>query len=123
MNKRNYLAFILLIILSACGGETEEAKEPIAKADDEFKIIPLTIESEKMKLAEMIESIEVMGLEETDEGLLASVYNVVSTDDAFVFPSGTEGSVFVYSNEGKFISAFIRKAKAQKNTVTHKVFG
>ena len=111
MNKRNYLAFILLIILSACGGETEEAKEPIAKADDEFKIIPLTIESEKMKLAEMIESIEVMGLEETDEGLLASVYNVVSTDDAFVFPSGTEGSVFVYSNEGKFISAFNKKGQ------------
>tara|TARA_R110000850_G_scaffold173_1_gene1345 strand:- start:1352 stop:2512 length:1161 start_codon:yes stop_codon:yes gene_type:complete len=109
--KRVFSALFVVALFTACGDEKEGTTEVAQQTNNEFKVIPLTIESEKQKLSEMIESIEIMGLEETDEGLLSGVYNFFQANESLVFPSGSEGDVFVYSNEGKFISTFSRKGE------------
>ena len=107
--KRVFSALLIAALFTACGGGKEGATEVAQQTNNEFKVIPLSIESDKRKLSEMIESIEIMGLEETDEGLLSGVYGISETNGRIIFPSGSEGNVFVYSNEGKFISTFNRQ--------------
>ncbi|KYG85028.1 hypothetical protein AWW67_17460 [Roseivirga seohaensis] len=107
--KRVFPVLLVAALFTACGGQKENTTEEKNQTNDEFKVIPLSIESEKRKLSEMIESIEIMGLEETDEGLLSGVYNFSQANNRIVFPSGSEGDVFIYSNEGKFISTFNRE--------------
>lgn len=107
--KRIFPALLIAALFTACGGQKEKIAEEKSQTNDEFKVIPLSIESDKRKLTEMIQSIEILGLEETGEGLLSGVYNFSEADDRLVFPSGSEGDVFVYSNEGKFVSTFNRK--------------
>ncbi len=107
--KRIFPALLAAALFTACGSQNENITEEKSQTSDEFKVIPLSMESEKRKLSEMIESVEIMGLEETDEGLLSGVYNFSQANDRLVFPSGSEGDVFIYSNEGKFISTFNRE--------------
>ncbi|MGW8121276.1 6-bladed beta-propeller [Roseivirga echinicomitans] len=107
--KRFFAAVLITTLFTACGGEKETATKVAQQANNEFKVIPLTIESEKRKLSDLIESIEVLGLEETDEGLLSGVYNFSQANNRLVFPSGTKGDVFVYTDQGKFISTFNRQ--------------
>ncbi|KOF03501.1 hypothetical protein OB69_06360 [Roseivirga seohaensis subsp. aquiponti] len=107
--KRVFPALLVTALFTACGSQKENITEEKNQTNDEFKVISLSIESEKRKLSEMIESIEIMGLEETDKGLLSGVYNFSQANNRIVFPSGSEGDVFIYSNEGKFISTFNRE--------------
>ncbi|KYG78784.1 6-bladed beta-propeller [Roseivirga echinicomitans] len=107
--KRVFPALLVAAFFTACGSQKESITEEKNQTNDEFKVISLSIESEKRKLSDMIESIEIMGLEETDEGLLSGVYGLSEVKGRIIFPSGSEGNVFVYSDQGKFISTFNRQ--------------
>ena len=94
-------------MLLACEGN--DAVHESKTDSGTFKTFKVTVEAPEVSLSKLVESIEVMGLEETESSLLAYANNISSYQDRYIFPSGSDGEIFTYSNTGKFISKFSRK--------------
>lgn len=86
---------------------------------DEFKVIELSIEAKKVKFSELIASAEIMALEETEESLLGEIYKVSTLKNGnLVFPNRSGADIYIYSNEGRFISKISKKGEGPEEYAT-----
>lgn len=92
-------------LLLSCGSESEEVQ---AVNIDVFQSYPLDIKDDKKLLTELIESLQITRLEETEESLLRHVGRVEFHEDKMIFPDN-KGTFYTYSNAGEFLSKFNRK--------------
>jgi hypothetical protein len=87
----------------SCGETSEDNIATIENTDlDVFKVYELDTAGQKVRFADMIESVELMRLEETDASLLSFITELVETDDHYLLTSGRGGDLFFYSKEGKY---------------------
>ncbi|PIW03174.1 MAG: hypothetical protein COW40_16280 [Cytophagales bacterium CG17_big_fil_post_rev_8_21_14_2_50_40_13] len=108
MRQLSIFLLILLVIFSCSKNTSEEVKEAVTVSDD-FKSYRLDSELPAERFADLIESVEVMRLEETNNSLLSYVFDVHQTKDHFVFTSGKESDVFVFDLKGEFVRKINRK--------------
>lgn len=109
MNSHNtfYLfAAMFFCLLMACSSGQEEATEQAAVVNTEFRSIPLSLNAPDTKLADLIESVEIVKLEETYESLLSFINAVHEVGDSYVFSS--EDGIYTFSNEGEYVEKFSR---------------
>lgn len=101
-----YLFLTLLACCLGCGGQPETSEgETVAK--DGLQSYKLDIKEDKKPIADLIESIEITRLEETDESLLRYVGQVDFHEDKMIILSNE--TFHIYSKIGEFISKFNRK--------------
>lgn len=95
---------LLLALLSACGSSPEETENKVAQAtvSDEFKVYEFDLAGPKISFFDLVEEVEIMRLEETDESLLSYVGQVIDGGDEYIFNSGKEGDIFRYTKTGEY---------------------
>ncbi|WP_323757712.1 6-bladed beta-propeller [Roseivirga sp.] len=83
------------------------------KVSDSFVSYDLSKNDRKIKLTDLIDEVEFINLEETQESLLGSVGGVHVVGDKFVFMGDRfKGDIFVFSTQGKFINRINRQGSA-----------
>jgi len=111
-NAFKYTGILVMVTLlvMGCGSEsnTEIAQAP---SKDEFQSYQLDMNAKGIALADLIQEIEIVRLEETEASLLSAVRQIEFFEDRMVLPSGNEGDVFVYSDKGEFIRKINRKGE------------
>ncbi|MGB3151465.1 MAG: 6-bladed beta-propeller, partial [Maribacter sp.] len=101
--KNLYLFFLFLFLCLSCSDKpTENKAQPVSVSDD-FVSYRLDSDQPQERFANLIESVEVVRLEETENSLLSYIYELKQTDDLFVFKSGRESDVFVFDMNGDFV--------------------
>jgi hypothetical protein len=72
MKTNSYFLLLLLVVCSCSDGKQKSLDEPELTID-EFRSYKIDMDMSQTKLADLIDTIEVMRLEETAESLLAHV--------------------------------------------------
>ena len=99
--------YILLILLSCCLGCGN--KTQVEDSQDEFRSYKIDLHGDKTAFVDLIQSIEITRLEETEESLLRYVGQVEFYQDKMIIPSSSDGTIYIYSQNGEYISKFNRK--------------
>ncbi|KYG80625.1 6-bladed beta-propeller protein [Roseivirga ehrenbergii] len=108
--KQFSLFFLLLLVTFSCSKNTSEEETEAVVVTDDFKSYRLDGDQPQERFADLIESVEVVRLEETDNSLLAYVRNLQQTKDYLVFNSSTmESDVFVFDRNGAFVNKINRQ--------------
>lgn len=83
-------------------------KEVVTISDD-FKSYTLDSELPAERFADLIESVEVMRLEETSNSLLSYIHEIHKTTDQLLLTSGKESDLFVFDLNGDFVRKINRQ--------------
>ncbi len=100
IEKKMRKILFLIIFLGpqiVCAQKTESEISP------DFNRYELDAKAKKIPLSEIVSRVEVVRLEETPSSLLSYVNNLEIVDDKFVFPSGDQGDVYVFSEKGELL--------------------
>lgn len=98
-----FLFLLLLSVIWACAGKEEVSQSGNL---DEFRTYPIDINATAKRFSRQMEAVEVTYLEETEDSFLDYPYRMSFYKDNLVFPSGRKGDVYVYSDQGKYLSRF-----------------
>jgi hypothetical protein len=111
--KYSILIFALLLFATSCSQNNEQsATVQLPKVSDEFKSYKLDLDLPHEQFADLIESVEVVRLEETDSSLLSYIRNFQKTGKYLVFnASNQESDVFVFDNTGGFVRKINRQGE------------
>lgn len=111
---------LLLIGLISCGS-TEQKETDLVKSEEvvgsTFHSIKVNIEAPKIDFTELVESVEVLRLEETDKSLLGSASNLTITDDYIVTCKDRDGDFYIFDRNGNFIKSFNPKGNGPEEVV------
>ena len=83
IKRTSFGIFLVLLNLASCSTSKEEADKPEVKPEA-FQSYQLSLSSDKKKFASLIESVEVVPLEETEESLLTSASRVIKYDGQYL---------------------------------------
>lgn len=104
----HYILLILLLCSLGCGTQTEVAETE--NSQDGFQSYKIDLHSNKTPFVELVQSIEITRLEETDASLLRGVDQIEFYEDKMIIPTNSNtGTIYIFSNKGEFISKFNRK--------------
>ena len=109
--KKTHLALLLSIALVCACGSTEKDNEQETANIDAFRTYPVDITISETSVLNHIESVEVLGLEETEASLLDNASYVHILKDHIVFRNGYRPEVFIYSKTGNFLAKIDRKGE------------
>jgi len=114
-NKKTYWAYgsllLVLLLCYSCGGLDSKETPATPQAIDTFKSYRIDINSPRVKLTDLIESIEILGLEETEESLLSDIREIFVYQDKLLFRYKKSGDIFIFNDKGKFINRINRTGK------------
>ncbi|MFT6871691.1 MAG: hypothetical protein ACJAVN_000693 [Roseivirga sp.] len=111
-NRHNTTSLVKLILiltpffLLSCGGKPE-ATETESGPRNGLQSYKLDLKEDKIPVADLIQSIEITRLEETEESLLRAVSQVHFHEDKMIILSNE--AFHIYSKTGEFLSKFNRK--------------
>lgn len=106
----NILALLLVYSCSGNGSIKGRAKTDL----DDFKTFAIDVESKSISISDLVESVEILRLEETPKSLLSNFYNIERLGKNFVFNNPTEGVVFVFDELGNFKNRFSNQGSGPK---------
>lgn len=93
---------LCLISLFSCGSKNENQAEPPQNLD-QFRSFNIDMNAPQRKITDLIESVRIFKLEETEESLLGNVFNVTVHDHMIVFPNTSENTLYFFDDKGNFI--------------------
>ena len=96
-----------MLCLVSCSGPKEQPKTSEANSET-FQSYQLSINSEKKELASLIESIEVIPLEETDQSLLTSASRVIKYGDEYLVVNKGDEEIVFFDSDGNYLKTFNR---------------
>ncbi len=112
MNNSNQFGILWMLVcfqllaFSGCGSQSAEKSASSETSDDSFRSYVIDIDMPDVPLTTLIESVEIMRLEETEESLLGGTARVIRAGDKLIL-AGT-GDVRIFSDKGDFIRKFNR---------------
>ena len=104
----NFSVLLLLIVLWSCSDEKLEGLDKSGLDIDEFRSYKIDMDMSQTKLADLIDTIEVIRLEETSESLLGYASRLQEYSRGFVMASEKVGVLF-FNKEGDFMHGFNHK--------------
>ncbi len=102
------LMIMCIVVVSCNSAHTPESTAP-AEDVDRFKSYPIDVNASKTDFAEVVESVELMRLEETEASLLSYIDRIYEYQGGYVFRSGRNGEIFNYAKDGRYLSKINRK--------------
>jgi len=109
--KQSSLFFFTLLVAFSCSKNVSEEEIEAVVVTDDFKSYRLDIDLPVERFADLIESVELVRMEETDNSLLSNIYDIHQSKDQLVFTSGKESDVFVFDLKGNFVRKINRKGE------------
>lgn len=91
---------LLLLLFLSCSSKSDD--QGASTNINDFKSYSVDVFKESVPIANYIESVEVIGLEETDSSLVGNPSDVHLVDSHIVFRSGGAGDIFIFTDDGKF---------------------
>lgn len=107
IKRTSFGIFLVLLNLASCSTSKEEADKPEVKPEA-FQSYQLSLSSDKKKFASLIESVEVVPLEETEESLLTSASRVIKYDGQYLVVNKGDEEIVFFNEQGKYIRTFNR---------------
>ena len=108
--KQFSLFFLLLLVSFSCSKNVSEKESEAVVVTDDFKSYRLDSDQPQERFADLIESVEVVRLEETENSLLSYLRSFQKTENNLVFnTSGQESDVLVHDLNGNFVKKINRK--------------
>ncbi|MCE7991274.1 MAG: 6-bladed beta-propeller [Roseivirga sp.] len=112
--SKSLILAVLCLLISGCGTESNsEQKADSDKNADVFRSYAVNIEKPGTRFADAFESVELLQLEETRQSLLGSVARVRNAGDKLIFPGYNNGEIYIFSDQGKFLSKFNNTGEAE----------
>lgn len=111
-STHNTLALLILCFLIATSCSNGDSSGIVFK--DGFASIPIDIDAPRQNLADFIESVEIIQLEETPNSLLGDVMEYEKVGDKLVLRNVNTNSVTQYTHEGEFLSSFSKVGNGPK---------
>ena len=116
---------LLLLLLTAWScAEKGKVNDKEAISLDDFKSYHLDLNLPKENFIDMIESVELMQFEETDESLLSTIRKINRLDDGFVFHTdkklGTNEhtTIYFFDENGKFKNKINRQGQGPEEYIS-----
>lgn len=103
MKKTLLFSLAFGILVFGCSGGSHDSAESIVDID-EFSTYSLDVENSPTSFFDLIESVEILRLEETKESLLSNFYSIERLGSDFVFGDPNEGVVYMFDEFGRFKS-------------------
>ncbi|KYG78785.1 6-bladed beta-propeller [Roseivirga echinicomitans] len=105
------ITFVLVGLLAiSCSDNKSENTTTVAVNDDQFRAYPIDVENKPTAFTDLIENVEILALEETEEAKLSDILSFErGTDGKLHFSTARKGEVFTYTKDGEFISEFSHK--------------
>jgi hypothetical protein len=94
MRKKIYVLIMLLPAWS-CSDGSLASKEAMVDID-EFKVFELKRQAPKVRMIDLIEEVEIMRLEETDQSRLAFVTDLQQVGEKLVFRGSKEETIYFF---------------------------
>jgi hypothetical protein len=105
--KFSIQVLMLFFLMSACSGsKKKQASEEVLTTSDDFQSIPIDLNVGEVPFSEVIEQIEILGLEETTESLISAFDKIDLSGSQLIFVDWQSKDIFIYSREGNFINKF-----------------
>lgn len=106
-----YTLLILMVCCLGCDSKTE-VKETESVPTGGLQAYKLDIREDKIPVTDLIQSMKITRLEETEESLLKAVGQVEFHEDKMIILSpSNDGTIYIYSKTGKFLHKFNRKGE------------
>jgi hypothetical protein len=105
-----YALVMLFFGLMSCSSSNEQNQDDQFKEADKFKTFKIDITTPAVDLIDLIDEVEVMRLEETDNSLLAMVAGIQITNNRILIPHGN-GDLIFFSKTGEYQSTFNRQGQ------------
>lgn len=106
--KRSFNGLLLLISVGLYTSCSTQENKVVKTVPDTFQSYPINIEMPETDFAEVVESIELMQLEETDESLLSEIIFSLHYKDLYLFVANKDHDILFYDDTGNFIRSFNR---------------
>lgn len=94
----------IFLLVGCSGPKNEEGVQ--APNPETFQSYQLSIDAERKSFSSLIESIEVVPLEETDNSLLTSASRVLKLKDEYLVINKGDEEVVFFDSEGKYLRTF-----------------
>ncbi|KYG78781.1 6-bladed beta-propeller [Roseivirga echinicomitans] len=103
--KRNLFSLLILTLVFSCAEKGGVNDKQVTNLDD-FRTYAIDVESKATPVFDLIEEVEVMRLEETEESLLGDVYKLDALEGEYVITYPRTGDNHFFDRNGKFLRAF-----------------
>ncbi|MFY0592875.1 6-bladed beta-propeller [Roseivirga sp.] len=104
MTSSFWLSLSLVIGLSSCSTKVNDQDVGLlSKNLDSFRTYTIDIHTNPVSIFDLIEEVELIGLEETPGSLLSFVSDVQFVNDQIII-KGSTGDVFIFDNNGDFLN-------------------
>ncbi|OEK05458.1 6-bladed beta-propeller [Roseivirga misakiensis] len=111
-------AITVFLAVITCSCSNEKSTNQIINSDNEqLQSFKIDLKEEKTRFVDLIESVEITRLEETEESLLRSVGQIMFHEDKMVIPDN-DGTIYIYSNRGDFLSKFNHKGEGPEEYIS-----
>ncbi|KYG78782.1 6-bladed beta-propeller [Roseivirga echinicomitans] len=121
--KNKLFSFLMLTLVLSCS-EKGSVNDKEATSLDDFKSYHLDLNLPKESFIDMIESVELMQFEETDESLLSTIRKINRLDDGFVFHTdkkmGTNEhtTIYFFDKNGNFKNKINRQGQGPEEYIS-----
>ncbi|MFT6871688.1 MAG: hypothetical protein ACJAVN_000690 [Roseivirga sp.] len=99
--KIGFLCVLIAAVVFGCSGKNPDNAESIVDID-QFSTYSLDVESSPTSFFDLIESVEILRLEETKKSLLSNFYSIERLGNDFVFGVPKRGEVSIFDEFGNF---------------------
>ncbi|OEK05459.1 6-bladed beta-propeller [Roseivirga misakiensis] len=104
----NCAYLVPIIFCLSCGSEKSSTGDTELTKKNGYQSFKLDVKSDEILFVELIENLEIIRLEETEESLLSNVIQIEFYDDKMILP-GKGGDIYIFSDDGDFIRRINRK--------------
>lgn len=114
--KPIWVTLAFLLFLNSCQKKNGTAQERIEA--EEFKSIPIDLNGPKARLSELVDKVEVIRLEETDQSLIGMVWDLNMEEDYVVIPTDDRRMLYIFDSKGDFVTKFDRHGDGPEEYTT-----
>lgn len=108
MRIKTFCQFLIVALIFQSCGNTSESVSTSDAASLAFRSYPIDIEAKKVKFTDLVDRMEIIRLEETENSLLGLVWIIGTNGDEFVVRSGDQSTLTFFDKHGNYIRTINR---------------
>ncbi len=108
------LTFVLVgLLVFSCSDNKSQSTTTVDVDADQFRAYSINVESKRTAFTDLIDNVEILALEETEEAKLSDVMSFERGEDGeLYFATARKGEIFSYTKDGKFLGTFSHKGSS-----------
>ena len=106
-----YRAFCQLLVIALILQNCESSPDSVSTSISdslEFRSYPIDLNAKKVRFTDLVETLEIISLEETENSLLGLVWVIGTNGDEFVVRNEDQTALTLFDKQGNYLSTFDR---------------